>query len=79
MAVRSKVYPWRLIMATFLHGSLLHIGFNMWVLMDIGPQIEELYGSAVIFLSTSSLVSERIYSAVSSVISALEDPARCSD
>ena len=39
-------YPWRLIMATFLHGSILHIGFNMWVLMDIGPQIEELYGSA---------------------------------
>jgi rhomboid protease GluP len=38
--------PWRLIMATFLHGSFLHIGFNMWVLMDIGPQIEELYGSA---------------------------------
>ena len=33
-------------MAIFLHGSLLHIGFNMWVLMDIGPQVEELYGSA---------------------------------
>lgn len=41
--------PWRLIMATFLHGSLLHIGFNMWVLMDIGPQLEELYGSARYF------------------------------
>jgi rhomboid protease GluP len=38
--------PWRLIMASFLHGGLLHIAFNMWVLMDIGPQIEELYGSA---------------------------------
>ena len=38
--------PWRLITATFLHGGLLHIGFNMWVLMDIGPQVEELYGSA---------------------------------
>lgn len=38
--------PWRFVMATFLHGSLMHIGFNMWVLMDIGPQIEELYGSA---------------------------------
>ncbi len=38
--------PWRLITAIFLHGSLLHIGFNMWVLMDIGPVIEELYGSA---------------------------------
>ena len=40
------VQPWRLIMATFLHGSLLHIAFNMWVLMDVGPQLEELYGSA---------------------------------
>lgn len=40
------VFPWRLIMATFLHGGLLHLAFNMWVLMDIGPQVEELYGSA---------------------------------
>jgi rhomboid protease GluP len=38
--------PWRFVTAVFLHGNLLHIGFNMWVLMDIGPQIEELYGSA---------------------------------
>jgi rhomboid protease GluP len=41
--------PWRLVMAVFLHGSLMHIIFNMWVLMDIGPQIEELYGSARFF------------------------------
>jgi rhomboid protease GluP len=38
--------PWRLVTAIFLHGSLIHIGFNMWVLMDIGPMVEELYGSA---------------------------------
>jgi rhomboid protease GluP len=38
--------PWRFVTAIFLHGSVLHILFNMWVLMDIGPQIEELYGSA---------------------------------
>jgi rhomboid protease GluP len=38
--------PWRLVTAVFLHGSLMHIAFNMWVLMDIGPLIEELYGSA---------------------------------
>ena len=42
----DSVQPWRLVTAVFLHGSLLHIAFNMWVLMDIGPQIEELYGSA---------------------------------
>jgi membrane associated rhomboid family serine protease len=38
--------PWRFVTAVFLHGSILHIGFNMWVLMDVGPAIEELYGSA---------------------------------
>lgn len=41
--------PWRFVMAVFLHGSILHIFFNMWVLMDIGPQVEELYGSARYF------------------------------
>src|ERR1017187_6801344 len=38
--------PWRIVTAVFLHGGLLHIGFNMWVLMDIGPMVEETYGSA---------------------------------
>lgn len=42
----NLLQPWRFVMAVFLHGSLMHIGFNMWVLMDIGPTIEELYGSA---------------------------------
>ena len=37
---------WRVITAMFLHGGLIHIGFNMMVLMDIGPQVEEVYGSA---------------------------------
>jgi len=41
--------PWRLVTAIFLHGGLLHIGFNMWVLMDVGPILEELYGSARYF------------------------------
>jgi len=38
--------PWRFVTAVFLHGSILHILFNMWVLMDVGPVIEDLYGSA---------------------------------
>ncbi len=37
---------WRLIMPIFLHGNLLHIAMNTWVLMDVGPQVEEVYGSA---------------------------------
>jgi rhomboid protease GluP len=30
----------------FLHGGLIHIGFNMMALMQLGPALEELYGSA---------------------------------
>ncbi len=37
---------WRLVMAMFLHGGLIHIGFNMMALMQFGPALEELYGSA---------------------------------
>ncbi len=37
--------PWRFITAVFLPGSLMHIVFNMWVIMDVGPMVEELYGS----------------------------------
>ena len=37
---------WRLATAMFLHGGLIHIGFNMMALMQIGPALEELYGSA---------------------------------
>src|SRR4029077_17146879 len=32
--------------AMFLHGGLIHIGFNMMTLMQFGPALEELYGSA---------------------------------
>jgi rhomboid protease GluP len=45
---------WRLVTAQFLHGGLIHIGFNMMVLMDIGPVVEEVYGSArYLFLYTA--------------------------
>jgi len=37
---------WRLVTAMFLHGGLIHIGFNMLGLMQFGPALEELYGSA---------------------------------
>lgn len=44
---------WRLITAGFLHGGLMHIGFNMWALMDVGRHAEEIYGAkrmTVIFI-----------------------------
>jgi rhomboid protease GluP len=47
---------WRLITAGFLHGGLLHILMNSWVLFDLGAQVEEVYGIArmipIYFIST---------------------------
>ena len=37
---------WRLVTAGFLHGGILHILMNSWVLFDLGAQTEEHYGTA---------------------------------
>lgn len=37
---------WRLITAGFLHGGLLHILMNSWVLFDLGAQTEEFFGTS---------------------------------
>jgi rhomboid protease GluP len=37
---------WRLLTPMFLHGSLLHIGFNMYALVVIGTGLERRFGHA---------------------------------
>ncbi len=37
---------WRLITAGFLHGGVMHILMNSWVLFDLGTQVEEHYGTS---------------------------------
>lgn len=41
--------PWRIIMSVFIHGGLLHILFNGYALVIIGPFVERWYGSAWTF------------------------------
>ena len=36
---------WRLVTAGYLHGGLLHILMNSWVLFDLGAQVEQTYGA----------------------------------
>jgi rhomboid protease GluP len=49
---------WRLVTAGFLHGGLLHIAMNSWVLFDLGAQVEDIYGGSrlvvVYFMATVS-------------------------
>lgn len=37
---------WRLLTAGFMHGGLLHVAFNMYLLYVLGPQLERWLGSA---------------------------------
>jgi rhomboid protease GluP len=46
---------WRLVTAVFLHAGLLHIGMNLWCIVDLGPEVESLFSTAkfvVLYLAT---------------------------
>lgn len=48
---------WRLITAGFLHGGLIHIAMNSWVLFDLVGEVEQFYG-------TSRLIFAYIFSTI---------------
>ncbi len=44
-AVGVGFYPWQLVTYAFLHGSLLHLGFNMFALYMFGSPVEQVFGT----------------------------------
>ncbi|MBN2355566.1 rhomboid family intramembrane serine protease, partial [candidate division KSB1 bacterium] len=46
----SQGYWWTLITAIYLHGSLLHIFFNLLWLRNLGYMVEELFGTSRAFI-----------------------------
>jgi rhomboid protease GluP len=48
---------WRLITAGFLHGGILHILMNSWVLFGLGAEVEQLYGTSrlIVFYFVSTV------------------------
>jgi len=51
---------WRLSTCVLLHGSLMHLGFNMWAFYMVGPALEGIYGRirvVTFFMITGVLAS----------------------
>jgi len=54
---------WRFLTPVFLHGSIVHLSFNMYALYSIGPSLERKYGSiSFILLYTISAVFGNVFS-----------------
>jgi membrane associated rhomboid family serine protease len=61
---------WRVVTPIFLHGGIIHFFFNSYVLLQLGPLVEELYGTArfwVIYLlcGITGSVASQLWSSTS--------------
>ncbi len=69
------VRPWSIVTYMFLHGGLMHLGFNMLALFFFGPRVEERIGSRrftiLYFLSgLSGAIASFVFSPASPIIGA---------
>ncbi len=55
--VFERIQLWRLVTAGFLHGGILHILMNSWVLFDLGAEVEQIYGTSrmIVFYFVSTV------------------------
>jgi len=54
---------WRFLTPVFLHGSIIHLSFNMYALYSIGPSLERKYGgTSFILLYAISAVFGNVFS-----------------
>ena len=73
MNVGASFAPWQLVTYAFLHGSVLHIAFNMFALYMFGSAVERVFGGRryLTFYTVcvlSAAVAQLIVAAVSGMI-----------
>ncbi|HEX6136334.1 MAG TPA: rhomboid family intramembrane serine protease [Casimicrobiaceae bacterium] len=73
MNVGASFAPWQLVTYAFLHGSLLHLAFNMFALYMFGGAIERVFGTrryvVLYFVSVlSAAVTQLVFAMLSGAI-----------
>ena len=71
--VGAAFMPWQLVTYSFLHGSLLHLAFNMFALYMFGGAIERVFGTRryLVFYFTSVVSAAITQLAVAMLVGAI--------
>ncbi len=73
LGIGAAFEPWQLVTYAFLHGSLLHLAFNMFALYMFGSAIEQVFGTRryLIFYFTaviSAAITQLVVAMVSGAV-----------
>ena len=68
--IGASFLPWQIVTYAFLHGSLLHLAFNMFALYMFGSALERVFGGrryAVLYFASviAAAITQLVFAAVS--------------
>ena len=69
LGIGASFLPWQIVTYAFLHGSLLHLAFNMFALYMFGSALERVFGArryAVLYFASviAAAITQLVFAAV---------------